>query len=182
MRNTTLTSVDQLRDFVPGITEYVVIYYRSENVSDHYFGNFDESVQLNEDDGAIVRREMIMNSRVAVHENLISYILTSYTGNNFTIAFRDHDIENDNIRLEVIESDTQVLLVVYHRYIENHHQNHHQNMVEHNILLNMVEHNNLQNMIQNMIQNNANANNEEDNLWNRMENNHHEDHLDEFEE
>ncbi len=170
MRHTTLTSVDQLRAFVPGITEYVVIYYGSENVSNHYFGDFDESVQLN-DDGVIVRREMIMNSRVAVHENLTSYILTSYTDNNFTIAYRDDDIENDNIRLEVIESDTQVLLVVYHRYTN---QVNHQNMIEHN-------------NIQNMNQNNANENHlqnvdEEDNLWNRMGNNHHEEHLDEFEE
>jgi hypothetical protein len=181
MRHTTITSVNQLRAFVPGITDYVAIYYESSNISNHYFGDYDESVQL-DDNNVTVRRQMITDSRMGVHDNLISYVLSTTTGNTITISYRDRDIEDDNIRIDILESDTQVLLVVYHRYIENHHHNHHHNHMED---VNIENQNNIENMNQNNIENNF----EEDNQWNMIQNNpqnnppnHLEDFHEDFEE
>jgi hypothetical protein len=128
MSKVTLTNIRQLADYAH-INQYMVISYNNENAN-QYFGNFNESTNLQNDDAIIQVLDVesvnvsqsedgsitnfVMNS-IAPIRMVGSYIEPlSEDSYGHTIAF--NEITTD-MRFDVITFDTATILVAYQRYV-----------------------------------------------------------------
>jgi hypothetical protein len=130
MRQVTLTNVNQLVDFTH-ITQYITISYHNENVSHQYFGNFNESTDLMNDD-VIIKVFDVESVRIGHSQDensILNFVMTSSyptrmygteavplvnRRSSVTLAFREI---SEDMRFDVITYDTATILVQYQKYV-----------------------------------------------------------------
>ncbi len=128
----TLTNINQLVDYTH-IKQYIVFSYKNENAN-QYFGNFSESTSLSESDALIevldVESVTISQSKDKKNTNFVMYssapiriagsepvpLIEGKYGH--TIAFNEI---TEHMRFDVITFDTNIILVLYNRYMSNEH-------------------------------------------------------------